>query len=82
MFLVNVQEAFGMKPDEILDSSLSFIRAMLAEYSYMWNERNREDTEDENGEFEWIELPDWDNPGKMNRIKKYSDVGSFMGAGK
>lgn len=78
MFLVNVHEALGLKPDEVLDMSLTLIHSMLAEYSYMWRERNKEDAEDENGEFEWIEMPDWNDPSKTVRMKKYSDVGSFV----
>ena len=78
MFLVNVQEALGINPDKVMDMSLTLIHAMLAEYSYMWKERNKEETEDENGEFEWIELPDWDDPSKTIRMKKYADVGSFI----
>lgn len=78
MFLVNVHEAFGLKSDEVLDMSLTLIHSMLAEYSYMWKERNKEDSADENGEFEWVELPDWNDPTKTTRMKKYADVGSFV----
>jgi len=78
MFLVNVNEALGLKTYETLDMSLSLIQSMLSEYSYMWKERNKEDTEDENGEFEWIELPDWNDPSKTIKMKKYADVGSFI----
>lgn len=53
--------------------------AMLTEYSYIWRERNRS-TGDAAGEvegvdFEWVDLPDWDNPGKTKRLKKYKDIG-------
>lgn len=50
---------------------------MLAEYNYIWIERNRNATEStsEEEDFEWVELPDWDNPGQMKRFKKYKDVG-------
>jgi hypothetical protein len=51
---------------------------MLQEYYFMWKERNKEDTEDENGEFEWVELPDWNDPTKTIRMKKYADVGGFV----
>lgn len=78
MFLLNIQEALGINYNDALDSSLALIFAMLEEYSYKWKERNREDNSDENGEFEWIELPSWDNPGEMVRMKKYKDVGSFI----
>jgi hypothetical protein len=55
---------------------------MLIEYGYMMHERNKameDDSEDEHGDFEWVELPDWDDPTKTNRMKKYNDVGSFFG---
>lgn len=84
MFLVNVQEALGLTYEQTLDSSYTLIRAMLAEYSFMWNERNKEDGagEDENGEYEWIDLPDWNDPSKTIRMKKYNDVGRFIGSEK
>ena len=49
----------------------------------MWNERNA-DTNTENGEiegkdFEWVELPDFNDPTKTNRYKKYKDVGGRIG---
>ncbi len=80
MFLVNVQEAFGIHPNEVMDMSLSLVHSMLTEYGFMWRERNREETEgkDAHGEYEWIELPDWDDPTKTNRVKMYHDVGSFV----
>ncbi|WP_019540558.1 hypothetical protein [Proteiniphilum acetatigenes] len=84
MFLVNVQEALGLSYEQTLDSSFTLIRAMLSEYSYLWNERNKEEKsgEDEGGEYEWIELPDWDDPSKTNRVKKYKDIGKFIKAEK
>lgn len=84
MFLVNVQEALGLDYEQTLDSSYSLIQSMLSEYSFLWNERNRNEKsgEDEGGEFEWVELPDWDNPSKTNRIKKYKDIGKFIKAEK
>lgn len=80
MFLVNVNEAFGYTHEQTLDSDFAVLKNMLEEYNYMWRERNREtDRTDENGdEFEWVELPDWNDPTKMNRIKKYKDVGKFI----
>lgn len=78
MFFVNVQEAFGIHPNEALEMSFALLQAMLQEYYFMWKERNKEDTEDENGEFEWVELPDWNDPTKTIRMKKYADVGSFV----
>lgn len=84
MFLVNVQEALGLTYEQTLDSSYSLIQSMLSEYSFLWNERNRDDKsgEDERGEFEWVELPDWDDPSKTNRMKKYKDIGKFIKAEK
>lgn len=82
MFLVNIQEALGIPPHIALDMSLALINTMLTEYSYMMRERNRameDDNEDENGEYEWVELPDWDDPTKTNRVKKYNDVANFLG---
>jgi len=83
MFLVNCNEAFGYTHEQTLDSSYSLLQCMLSEYSYMWNERNA-DTNTENGEiegkdFEWVELPDFNDPTKTNRYKKYKDVGGRIG---
>lgn len=78
MLLLNIQEALGLNHNQALDTSLLLINAMLMEYSYLMKERHREPTEDKHGEFEWIELPDWDNPGETIRMKKYADVGSFL----
>ena len=78
MFLVNVQEAFGIHPNESLEMSFALLHSMLQEYYFMWQERNRDDDEDENGDFEWVELPDWNDPSKTIRMKKYDDVGSFI----
>lgn len=83
MFLVNCNEAFGYTHEQTLDSSYSLLQCMLSEYSYMWNERNA-DSNTENGEtegkdFEWVDLPNFDNPTKMDRYKKYKDVGGRIG---
>lgn len=76
MFLVSANEALGYSHEQTLDSSFPLLQAMLAEYSYMWTERNRESNVDDDGqEFEWVELPDWDNPRKLNKLKKYKDIG-------
>lgn len=77
-FLVNCNEAFGYTHQQTLSSSYTLISAMLAEYSYIWSERNAKDS-DENGEQEgvdytWVDMPDWDNPGKSIRMKKYKDI--------
>lgn len=85
MFLVNVKEALGYTHEETLNSSYALIQILLTEYSYMWNERNKkhsDEDDDQHGEFEWVELPDWDNPSKTIRMKKYKDVGSFINSEK
>ncbi|MGL5958098.1 MAG: hypothetical protein ACRCZZ_05855 [Phocaeicola sp.] len=51
--------------------------AMMQEYSFVMNERNRR--KDENGEvegkdYEWVELPSFDDPSTNIRIKRYSDI--------
>lgn len=78
MFLVNIQEVFAIPYQKILDSSFSLILAMIEEYGYKFRERNREDMVDEKGEFEWIELPSWDNPNEMVKMKKYKDISLNM----
>lgn len=76
-FLVNVNEAFGYTHEHSLNSSYTLINAMLSENSYKWMERNRElKGEEQSDDFEWIELPDFDNPGKSIRVKKYKDLPS------
>lgn len=66
-----------MSYTEVLNSSYSLVEAMMQEYSYVMNERNK--TTDENGEvegedYEWVELPSFDDPTKLIKYKKYSDV--------
>ena len=78
MLLVNIQEALGLNYEQALDSSFALIKALLMEYSYMWNERNRDKSDDEHGDVEYIELPSWDDPLQMVRMKKYDDIGSFL----
>lgn len=82
--LINAQEALGLSYEQTLDSSFALIQAMLSEYSYIFNERNREEKfgEDEGGEFEWVEMPNWDDPSTTTRMKKYKDVGHFIRAEK
>ena len=80
MFLVNVKEAFGYTHEQTLDSSYTTIQNMLTEYSYMLNERNLASNSDANGDdFEWVDLPDFNDPTKTNRFKKYRDVGGKIG---
>lgn len=66
-----------MSYTEVLNSSYSLIEAMMQEYSYIMSERNK--TKDENGEvegedYEWVELPSFDDPSKTVKYKKYSDI--------
>lgn len=66
-----------MSYTEVLNSSYSLIEAMMQEYSYVMNERNK--ITDENGEvegedYEWVELPSFDDPTKLIKYKKYSDI--------
>lgn len=75
MFLVSVNEAFGYTHQQTLESSYSLIQCMLSEYSYMWHERNSE-TDEDSEDFEWVDLPDFNDPSKTTRYKKYKDVGS------
>lgn len=80
MFLINCNEAFGYTHEQTLDSSYALLQGMLSEYSYMWNERNTNSNTESNGEvegkdFEWVDLPDFNDPAKTNRFKKYKDVG-------
>ena len=76
MFLINANEAFGYTHEQTLDSSFAVIRGMLEEHNYMWRERNKElDKEGAlDDSFQWVELPDWVDPTKMNEVKKYKDV--------
>jgi hypothetical protein len=75
-FLVNVHESLGLDYEQTLNSSMSVIEAMLQESSYVNNERNKALKKDEdNGEdFEWVELPSFDDPTKTIRYKKYYDI--------
>lgn len=80
-YLVNCNEAFGYTHQQTLSSSFTLINAMLSEYSYIWSERNLStstDSKDDN-DFEWVELPDWDNPGTYKKFKKYKDVAGKIG---
>ena len=76
-FLVIAKEALGLTFDETLDSSYGLIEILLQEYSFMMRERNKgtdESGEVEGVDFEWIELPSFDEPGKTVRMKKYLDI--------
>ena len=70
MFLVNVKEALGYTHEQTLNSSYALITGMLQEYAYMCNERNKEDDEEE---FEWVELVDF-TTSEARRYKKYNNA--------
>ena len=74
-FLVNVHESLGLDYEKILDSSMAIIEAMLQESNYINNERNKALKKGGDGEdFEWVELPSFDDPTKTIRYKKYYDI--------
>ena len=76
-FLVIAKEALGLTFKETLDSSYELIEMLLQEYSFMMRERNKgtdESGEVEGIDYEWIELPSFDDPGKTVRMKKYLDI--------
>ncbi|AVM53314.1 hypothetical protein C4H11_10570 [Bacteroides zoogleoformans] len=72
-----VHEALGLTYKETLESSFVLIEVMMQEYAYITKERNKacEKGSDEDGDYEWVELPSFDNPNEMIRYKKYRDVG-------
>ena len=71
MFLVNVKEALGYTHEQTLNSSYALITGMLQEYAYMCNERNKAlyGEEDDEEEFEWVELVDF-TTSEARRYKK------------
>lgn len=76
-FLVIVKEALGLTFNETLDSSYGLIEILLQEYSFVMRERNKttdEDGEVEGRDYEWIELPSFDNPNEKIRMKRYYDI--------
>ena len=76
-FLVIVKEALGLTFNETLDSSYGSIEILLQEYSFVMRERNKttdEDGEVEGRDYEWIELPSFDNPNEKIRMKRYYDI--------
>lgn len=82
-YLVSVRESLGLTYEQALDSSVALIETMLQEYAYICNERNKaaQSGTDEGGEdYEWVELPSWDDPTKTIRMKKYSDIGGRIRA--
>ena len=77
-FLVIVKEALGLTFNETLDSSYGLIEILLQEYSFVMRERNKtadKDGEVEGKDYEWVELPNFDNPDEKIRMKKYNDIG-------
>ena len=77
-FLVIAKEALGLTFNETLDSSYGLIEILLQEYSFVMRERNKtadKDGEVEGKDYEWVELPNFDNPDEKIRMKKYNDIG-------
>lgn len=76
MFLASCNEAFGYTHDQTLDSSMALMMAMLREYGYLINERNKmlscdDDSKDDPGE--WIEVVDFDT-GQKKRVRKTKSI--------
>jgi hypothetical protein len=81
-FLVIVHDALGLTYKEALDSSYSLIEIMMQEYASVMKERNRtpdEDGEIEGVDYEWVELPSFEDPNKTIRMKQYHDIGDRAG---
>ncbi len=77
-FLVSVHESLGLTYEQALDSSFALIESMLQEYIYIQREKSKalHKGSDEGGEnFEWVELPSFDDPTKTIKYKKYYDIG-------
>ena len=73
-----VKEALGLTFNQTLDSSYGLIETLLQEYSFVMRERNKitdEDGKVEGRDYEWVELPSFDNPNEKVRMKKYHDIG-------
>ena len=77
-FLVIVREALGLTYNQALESSYSLIEAMMQEYAIIMRERSLTSDEDgvEGVDYEWVELPSFDNPGETIRMKRYYDINS------
>lgn len=54
---------------------------MMQEYAMIMRERNRDTDEDgtEGIDYEWVELPSFDDPSQMVRMKRYYDIGEKHG---
>lgn len=73
-----MHEALGLTYNQALDSSYSLIEVMMQEYASIMKDRNRKTDEDgdvEGVDYEWVELPSFDDPTKTVRMKKYQDIG-------
>lgn len=81
-FLIIAREALGLTFSEALNSSYATVEVLMQEYAYLCNERNKaikdEDGEVEGKDYEWVELPSWDDPAKTTRMKKYKDVSGMV----
>lgn len=67
-FLVIVHDSLGLTYMETMESSYSLIEIMMQEYASVMKERNRtvdEDGETEGVDYEWVELPSFDDPTKQ-----------------
>lgn len=75
-FLVIVHESLGLTYRETLDGSYSLIEAMMQEYAMIMRKRNAASDEDgvEGVDYEWVELPSFDDPSKTIRMKKFYDI--------
>lgn len=73
MFLALCQEALGLTPTEALDSDYVMIVSVLKEHSYIINDRNRQMSNDENVEGEYVEVIDFET-GEMKRVQKVTAV--------
>lgn len=77
-FLVIAREALGLTFNQTLDSSYGLVQTLIQEYSFVMRERNKSTDEDgkvEGKDFEWVELPSFDDPSKTIRMKRYYDIG-------
>lgn len=75
-FLVLVNEALGYTHQQTLDSSICIIMAMLSEYNYMMNQRNKAINNSEGDlkdDEEWVTITDFDT-GKPKKVKKLKSI--------
>ena len=70
-FLVTINEAFGYTHQQTLDSSFCILMAMLREYNFIMNQRNKtgEEGTPEDSEKEWVTVTDFVT-GKPKRVEK------------